>query len=634
MSVTLPAPIPVLPAMETTPEGAVTVATDLRAVTSSVKESQSWAERGAAFATWQGDSREAADQAMGRFSRRLAAAEAALQDAATATDAFEDRLRRLLSQSRQLDQERVDHNEEIDVLRSAITSGLVADPLLAETAARRLQRQGEGLQRRIEAWQGRCQLADDDFIAHLRGLDSVREGRAAAADPGRPDPDRLSRELDDLDDDPHAVNRWWEGLSRAEKQALMMEYPDQVGNSDGVPVADRDEANRTAVERDLDYLGKRDADGQLSDDERDAYANAQAVRDTLEEYEGERDLTTGDHLANLIVYKPGAHSGDGGVAISLGDPDRADHVATYVPGTTSESSGIGGTMNNVEDLHQKALTENSGSVATMVYLDYDAPSADSFGDLDELADLEAVVTTGEAERGGRTLSDFIDGLRASDDGTTAHLTVIGHSYGATTVAEGAHDGADVDEVVLLGSPGAPTTTAAELTDAHVYVGAADYDPVSLLGLGARGGVGTLGYDPAQDTFGADRFAVDPGSYRVEDLIKNHSSYFDDESLDNIADVVTGHDPDVVGGRGIGYQNLHEVVLGSSAASGGERFWNGVEYVGDKSGDGIGQVGEGIKYVGGRASEGIDQVAEGLTAVGEDGKGMLESGWTNTLGRFG
>jgi pimeloyl-ACP methyl ester carboxylesterase len=210
-----------------------------------------------------------------------------------------------------------------------------------------------------------------------------------------------------------------------------------------------------------------------------------------------------------------------------------------------------------------------------------------------LADVGGVVTPGDAQVGGQRLSDFVDGLRATDRGAPEDLTLIGHSYGATTAAYAAHDGAAADQYVLLGSPGAPTPTAGQLTHGDVYVGAADYDPVSLLGLGSRGGVGALGYDPAQESFGATRFDVAPGSYRVEDLFHNHTSYFGGRSLDNITDIATGGDPTVDAGRsatGDGYyQNLGELLAGSTTTSGGAwLFDQGRDLV-----DGFGHFGDSL-----------------------------------------
>lgn len=69
----------------------------------------------------------------------------------------------------------------------------------------------------------------------------------------------------------------------------------------------------------------------------------------------------------------------------------------------------------------------------------------------------AMATEARATEGGAQFSDAITGLRASHPGpdNAAHLTVIGHSYGSTTVAHAATDGGmEVDNIVLVGSPGA------------------------------------------------------------------------------------------------------------------------------------------------------------------------------------
>ena len=60
---------------------------------------------------------------------------------------------------------------------------------------------------------------------------------------------------------------------------------------------------------------------------------------------------------------------------------------------------------------------------------------------------------GSATDGGDRIADTLDGLRASRD-DRAHLTVVGHSYGSTTMGHALSDhDVDVDEAVAIGSPG-------------------------------------------------------------------------------------------------------------------------------------------------------------------------------------
>ena len=102
----------------------------------------------------------------------------------------------------------------------------------------------------------------------------------------------------------------------------------------------------------------------------------------------------------------------------------------------------------------------------MTWHGYDAPSiavadgsdddpVDDVGDwVGEAGDLVHVVTMGHATRGASVLARDVSGLRAMR-GDDVHVTVIGNSYGSTTVAIAADEfDLDADDVVLTGSPGA------------------------------------------------------------------------------------------------------------------------------------------------------------------------------------
>src|SRR5690606_36605809 len=59
---------------------------------------------------------------------------------------------------------------------------------------------------------------------------------------------------------PEQVNQWWEGLSDAERDALVAEHPEWVGPVDGIPVEARDTANRAVLESDIAALDDRIAE--------------------------------------------------------------------------------------------------------------------------------------------------------------------------------------------------------------------------------------------------------------------------------------------------------------------------------------------------------------------------------------
>ena len=95
--------------------------------------------------------------------------------------------------------------------------------------------------------------AEDRLIAAFQAVDTAGEGADAAAR-DTTDIGALREELTALGGDPDAINEWLEGLTRAEQEALKISDPDLVGNTNGIPTGDRDEANRTSLDRDLDRL--------------------------------------------------------------------------------------------------------------------------------------------------------------------------------------------------------------------------------------------------------------------------------------------------------------------------------------------------------------------------------------------
>ncbi|MCR1786650.1 alpha/beta hydrolase family protein [Nocardioides carbamazepini] len=566
--VQVPAHVPACPLLDSKPAGAQDLATDLRAVTIAVKNVQDRAASAGAPA-WAGDAADAHDHASTRFAARLDAGEAALDRAVTAADRFGERLAGLLGRRDDLTVRRNGLNDEIDALAAEVVAATGDDrlPEFRQRAAQ-LTARADDLRVRIAAWGQDEADAETDLVAALRSVDTTVEGRELAADPARPGSADLARRLRALLGDPAALAAWWRGLRRAEQEALTTEHPELVGNAGGVPVSDRDEANRGELARDLDLYAQRGEDGQLTHDEKRLVANASHVHQGLEEYRDLRDTGTGTHLTELIAYTPGLHSGDGGVAVSFGDPDTAGHVSVNVPGLTTEAASLSGNLDKTLALHQAAVAEDRGSVASVHWADYDAPSGNPLNPFDPFGQLDfgGVALSDKAEAGGERLSDFVDGIRASDQGAPAHLTAIGHSYGSTTLGHALTGGLPVDDAVLLGSPGVPAATAGELTSAEVWVGSKDHDPVTLLG-----GVGPLGQDPADDGFGGTRFETGDGALRAEELLDNHTSYFEGASLDNVAHVVAGAGGEVSeqpprGAGGSAHLTLSELLVASSAAS--------------------------------------------------------------------
>jgi pimeloyl-ACP methyl ester carboxylesterase len=243
----------------------------------------------------------------------------------------------------------------------------------------------------------------------------------------------------------------------------------------------------------------------------------------------------------LLKYQPVAFNGEGGAAIAIGNPDTADNTAVMVPGMTS--SVAGGTLGDSDALNvyeEAARADWNKDTAVVMWMGYDAPDA--------LPDL-SVASPEMARAGAKTLAADVNALDVTHDGGPSHMTVIGHSYGSTTVADAAAGfGMRADDVVLVGSPGTDLAhSAADFhlpADGHLYVGAASSDPITHLGKGQLSMPGVsvgLGTDPAVDGFGSTRFKAEVSTWSANPF-HDHSEYFapQSESLFSISDIVSGH----------------------------------------------------------------------------------------------
>ncbi|GAA3390585.1 alpha/beta hydrolase [Streptomyces roseoviridis] len=348
------------------------------------------------------------------------------------------------------------------------------------------------------------------------------------------------------DGSPAERKAWWDGLSEEQRREYLDVAPDLIGNLDGIPAVVRDEANRRYLPVLIDELERRGG------------AGAETKLEALRMIQDRLDQASDPPMFLLGI---GAE-GNGRAIVAYGNPDTSKHVSAYVPGlgTNLDAVFVEETMVRAQDTAKGARSVDPSSAA-IVWLGYDAPQ---HGD---------VMLRGDAERGAPAYNRFMAGLSATNDHADPHLTAIGHSYGSLTVGTAARQSGGipgVDDVILLGSPGVGVDRAQDLGvgKEHVYVGAADNDPVthlptrteSAVGLQFGGSTGVLlardlldrgnddlyfGKDPASEAFGARRFEVDDGPRMVRDggLFDAHGQYFtpsvDQASADNIAFIVGG-----------------------------------------------------------------------------------------------
>ena len=264
-----------------------------------------------------------------------------------------------------------------------------------------------------------------------------------------------------------------------------------------------------------------------------ALDTARATRDALDRIAATPDPVTGRPVqAHLLAYDPDAFGGDGRVVVAAGDPSTADDVAVVVPGLGTDGGAADTQGGRALRLHLAARrADPADGNAVIAWIGYDAPEG------------LGVLSERMAAEGGALLGDAVDDLRADRAADPAHLTVVGHSYGATTVSFAAtgQGGLAADDVVLAGSPGAGDSGAARdlgITPGHVWVLRNSHDPVAALGAG--GPVG-LGPDPALDTWGATRLRAESPAAWDAWPAADHASYFapHGEGLGNLAHVVSG-----------------------------------------------------------------------------------------------
>jgi len=500
---------------------------------------------------WRGAASEAYTAHSARFAKQYEPMGETLKRVARGVDVFAAELRELQSEHTTLVGQVTAYDRDRVALIADVDAGTEADVPALQDRARRLSTQRTGIADDITDFQKRTTDNEQYLTRLFTGADTEAEAQAPGG--GVDDLATLAILTMPLFKDPKAMANWWNGLSEAEQNAVIAAYPEKIGSTDGLPASARDRANRLLLESDLAELHQKEADGTLTDQEKQRLKNAEATQKALKYSDDYVVPGTNDHPGGqLWLYDPDAFNGDGRVAIALGDLDTADDVSVSVPGIQTQMDGVAGNMKDTAHLYESARHSGDGSsVATMFWLGYDTPAGD-------LLEWGEVPSEDRATDGGARLADAVDGLRASRPDNPAHMTAIGHSYGSTTTSYAAtNHHLAVDDIALIGSPGTgPADHASDFSVGadHVYDGRNSRDLVAA--LGEQGwlrksqllGLG-LGVDPSSEDFGAHRFEAE--SVNRADHIRNiddHTRYYDrdSESLYNLGRIVDGHGDDVVG----------------------------------------------------------------------------------------
>ncbi|MEU0806995.1 alpha/beta hydrolase [Streptomyces sp. NPDC005970] len=377
-------------------------------------------------------------------------------------------------------------------------------------------------------------VAAEDWADAKRDMGGVRRGAKEYLD-------AIKAPLKDSNPEENAT--WWKSLSKNEQDAMLALDPAGLGKRDGLPAAVRDEANRTVLAETraelnlkLDELGKNEpakyeqkwnnitqlpvqGEKQVTlawqawDRERTRIKESLKGMDAIQR---RFDRTGEDGLPEAYLLGFSAE-GRGRVIVANGNPDDADHIAVYTPGTGASLSNSNGDINRGVNLWKTSQRMTDQEVSTVTWIGYDAPPELSDATRDKYAD-NAVGPYGQ----------FIDGLNAANkSGSDAHITAIAHSYGTTVIGAAAEDGdLGVDDIVFAGSPGARVENAADLDvgKGHVWNEHAKGDDL-VNGFGRFGhGGGVSGIDPTDPIFGANQMATDT---------EGHSGYWDYDDDKNV-----------------------------------------------------------------------------------------------------
>lgn len=259
-----------------------------------------------------------------------------------------------------------------------------------------------------------------------------------------------------------------------------------------------------------------------------ALKGMQAIQDRFDRT-GEKGLPE----AYLLGFDP-TGLGDGRIILANGNPDTADHVGVWVPGTKASLESTRGDLGRTEGLWTASHQLSPGrSISTILWLDYNAPNS-----------VITEATSGDyAAEGGPRLHDFLEGNRVAQqtaDGTPSHTTVLGHSYGSTVVGVAAQTGSwqepkAADDYVFAGSPGVQADRARDLGigSEHVWAMSANGMDDWIVREGGRtAGLGDNGIIPTDEEFGANIMKSDA---------RSHKEFYDEGSLSlaNQAAVIAG-----------------------------------------------------------------------------------------------
>lgn len=321
------------------------------------------------------------------------------------------------------------------------------------------------------------------------------------------------------------VSGWWAGLDATAKRSMLSAMPELIGNLDGVPVTERNDANRDVLRstiRELELEGTMTG-RTLATQNLQRLQMLYSIADAL----GPSTANPPRSLLQLDTHDAGK------VAIVLGDLDTADYVSYLMPGMFIT---VGGNVVEWTDtaarlydeqvswlslLADAGATDEVETVATVAWIGYQTPHLLNVGSLDL------------AYEGRDAIASAIDGLQTIRGTDQPFISLLAHSYGSTAALLALEQSTSIDALAMIGSPGAPATSVDDLNvRGDVFVGEAAWDPIPNSSF--------FGSDPGAVEFGARMMSVagtvDVITNRVLAASTGHNEYWSPgtESMRNLA----------------------------------------------------------------------------------------------------
>ncbi|MER5850373.1 alpha/beta hydrolase [Streptomyces sp. NPDC002012] len=420
--------------------------------------------------------------------------------------------------------------------------------------------------------------ADDDLTVSARDwtdvtsdTGGVREAADAYLDTIKPPP---------KNDWPQDNANWWKDLSEEQRAAYVSMHPASIGSLDGLPSDVRDDANRivlaeqrAAKQVEYDAWLKKEPEHYkpyISPMTGLEVKGAMVPTEEWKEWnEKKKQLENGSKGMDDIQKRFDSYTSEsnrpyllgfdgknmGRAIVSIGNPDTADNVVTYVPGTFAKLESIDGDITRAQLLQAQAeATDGSRKTASIMWLGYDAPQGI----------MTEATETKWADKAEEPLGNFLQGIEeANHRDSGVNQTLLGHSYGSLVAGQtmSTHIDLPVDNAIMVGSPGVGVEHAKDLNIAadHVFAATAKNDLINLAPPPA-GPLAPLnpkaymelfddhsivhGTDPVSDDFGGVVFDVPDGKLPGSnwETMPAHSQYWDDKPLNKLARIVTGGQP--------------------------------------------------------------------------------------------